>query len=578
MENTMKNIFTNILVLVALLTSTVSYLQASNKTLAFNGTSSEVSFINNDLNLEAGNTMSVTAWVKWDNMTNAGSWANVVALNSNIAGAGDVGQFWLQHSQTNNKFEFAVNTLNARTYIQSLTTPLVGTWYHLAGVYNGSSITIYVNGVAEATTSLTGAINPYLNTFKLNMCQWANSENNYRRFNGDIDEVSIWNTALGTTDIHTMMCKSLKGTETGLIAYWPMNETSGTIVYDYTANARNGNNQNATIIESGSPVGNASVYTYGATSLSFKHPVYGDSLLVNNFSAAVTGIHIYRIDSALNVTTPPTGYQTLISYYYGVFVVNAAGQTYTTTYSYAGHPGVSSFTNFGLASRKTNANLSWAAVAPMVSGSKAVLTSVNQSTRNEYILATPDNALPVSLLSFNASLTNNEVQIEWTTISEKNNDFFTLEKSSDGIHFETLATVKGAGTSSSVKKYTYTDDSSILAIVYYRLAQTDFNGQIQYFNIVSVSKAVSSTNFELVKTYPNPFQEVLGVVLSCNAERLITIQIMSMNGTIFFQNTISCVKGLNSFSYDNASSLANGMYVINISDETGYSVHTSMIK
>jgi len=61
MENTMKNIFTNILVLVALLTSTVSYLQASNKTLAFNGTSSEVSFINNDLNLEAGNTMSVTA-------------------------------------------------------------------------------------------------------------------------------------------------------------------------------------------------------------------------------------------------------------------------------------------------------------------------------------------------------------------------------------------------------------------------------------------------------------------------------------------------------------------------------------
>ena len=575
----MKNIFTNILLLMVLLTGTVSYLRASNKTLAFNGNSSGVSFTNNDLNLEAGNTMSVAVWVKWDNMTNAGSWANVLTLNSNIAGAGDVGQFWLQHSQTNNKFEFAVNTLNARTYIQSLTTPVVGTWYHLAGVYNGSSITIYVNGVAEATAALTGAINPYLNTFKLNMGQWANSENNYRRFNGDIDEVSIWNIALGTVDIRAMMCKSLKGTETGLIAYWPMNETSGTIVYDYTSNARNGSNQNATIIESGSPVGNASVYTYGATSLSFKHPVYGDSLLVNNFSANVTGIHIYRIDSALNVTTPPAGYQTLIPYYYGVFVVNAAGQTYTTTYSYAGHPGISSYTNFGLASRKTNADLSWTAVAPIVSGSKAALISVNQSTRNEYILATPDNALPVSLLNFTACLTGNQVQIEWTTVSEKNNDFFTLEKSFDGIHFETLAIVKGAGTSSAAKKYAYTDNSSNpTAIVYYRLAQTDFNGQTQYFKIVSVSVAVSSTNFELVKAYPNPFQEVVGVDLICNAERLITIQIMSMNGTILFQNTISCIQGFNSFSYDHASSLVNGMYIINISDETGYRVHTSMVK
>jgi hypothetical protein len=576
----MKNIYTTTLFLLTLIQGLVSFTQTSvaisNKCLTFNGNNSEVNFSNNNLNLDAGNTLTVTAWIKWNSATNVSPWANIVSLVNNT-GSGDVGQFWFQHDQTNTKFEFAVQTVNNRTYIQSSITPLQGTWYHITGVYDGSFVTLYVNGVQQGKNVLTGTINNYQSNFKLTIGEWANSSNNYRRFNGDIDEVSIWKTALSQTQVRDMMCKSLKGNETGLIGYWPMNETSGITVFDLTSNARNGINSNATITESGAAIGNASSYTYGGSRLSLNHPVYKDSLVLDHFGAALLGIHIYRVDSVLNVTTAPTGYKNLLPYYYGVFLVNASGQTYQATYYYEGHPGVVNSTSLGLAARTMNSDLVWTDLAAVQNSINATLTKTGLTNRGEYIIDELDVSLPVNLLNFNAYAETSSIQVEWTTSSEKNNDFFTLEKSTDGINFEVAATVKGAGNSSVSHNYSYTDYSSVKGIVYYRLAQTDFDGKTHYFQIVSVGSE-SKNNFELVKTYPNPFQNFVSVDFISNSERQITIQIIGMDGIIIFQNTISGIKGYNSYSYEQASLLADGIYVMNISDETGFSMHTTIIK
>ena len=139
--------------------------------------------------------LTVTAWVRWGiNPATGNQWANIVSNNS--ATTGDVGQFWLQHSSNNGAFEFAVATTNGRKYVQSSVAPLQGVWQHVAGVYDGATLKIYVNGVLRGSTAATGAIVAPSSAYKLNIGQWAFSSENHRRFNGNIDEVRIYTQAL----------------------------------------------------------------------------------------------------------------------------------------------------------------------------------------------------------------------------------------------------------------------------------------------------------------------------------------------------------------------------------------------
>lgn len=111
------------------------------------------------------------------------------------------------------------------------------------------------------------------------------------------------------------------------------------------------------------------------------------------------------------------------------------------------------------------------------------------------------SVLPVELTSFQASLENNAVACDWWTETELNNDFFTIERSLDGIHFEPIAYLKGAGTSLDPLRYKMYDYDPYLDIVsYYRLSQTDFNGQTRFHDIRSIKpKKVNELTI-----FPNP--------------------------------------------------------------------------
>jgi hypothetical protein len=96
-------------------------------------------------------------------------------------------------------------------------------------------------------------------------------------------------------------------------------------------------------------------------------------------------------------------------------------------------------------------------------------------------------SLPIELLSFRGTTDNVKNYLYWKTASEINNDYFTLERSFDGIYFEPLTRVEGVGNSTQLINYSYIDDNPENIINYYRLKQTDYNGNSSYSNIISIN-------------------------------------------------------------------------------------------
>lgn len=102
------------------------------------------------------------------------------------------------------------------------------------------------------------------------------------------------------------------------------------------------------------------------------------------------------------------------------------------------------------------------------------------------VTVSPSLPLPVELISFNAFVKNNCVSLEWYTATELNNDYFVIEKSGDASSFEEIGRVTGAGTSSEIHQYTFTDPDLHSGIFFYRLKQVDYDGKYEFSSVVSV--------------------------------------------------------------------------------------------
>jgi hypothetical protein len=167
--------------------------------------------------------------------------------------------------------------------------------------------------------------------------------------------------------------------------------------------------------------------------------------------------------------------------------------------------------------------------------------------------------LPIELLSFRAKCDKEIVNVEWTTASEINNDFFTLEKSTDLQNFEIVTTVKGAGTTNEIKYYLYTDENPCDGISYYRLKQTDFDGAFKYSDIEIVD--CSGLNNPDVIFYPNPFKDELVVrIININSIKA-NIEIYDMLGSKVFESTMSNISDNDRYTI-NLSKLSPAVYFI----------------
>jgi hypothetical protein len=120
---------------------------------------------------------------------------------------------------------------------------------------------------------------------------------------------------------------------------------------------------------------------------------------------------------------------------------------------------------------------------------------------------TTNNPLPIELTYFEAVENGTKVDLSWETASEIDNDYFTIERSQDGIYFEAIEKVLGAGNSTQSITYSTVDEDPYSGVSYYRLKQTDFNGAYTYSDIQVVHFSKSN---EIV-IYPNPVKDVLTI-------------------------------------------------------------------
>ncbi|MGB0403857.1 MAG: T9SS type A sorting domain-containing protein [Salibacteraceae bacterium] len=133
---------------------------------------------------------------------------------------------------------------------------------------------------------------------------------------------------------------------------------------------------------------------------------------------------------------------------------------------------------------------------------KIVFTGGTKNDLNLWIRAT-EAPLPIELINFDCRLNeNNQVTAHWSTASEINNDFFTLENSIDGKTWKTVSKIMSKGNFSDHQFYSVTDSNPIAGFTYYRLKQTDFNGDFSYSTISTVEPHMSE--IKTIILYPNP--------------------------------------------------------------------------
>lgn len=134
--------------------------------------------------------------------------------------------------------------------------------------------------------------------------------------------------------------------------------------------------------------------------------------------------------------------------------------------------------------------------------------------------------LPIELLEFYGHNENHYNILYWTTSTENNNDFFTLERSNNAIDWEFVSYIDGSGTTNIPIKYSYKDYGMKKNMNYYRLSQTDFNGDKEYFGIISIDNKTSDINKHLLKDI-----NILGQEISPDTPGLHIL--MYSDGSIF---------------------------------------------
>ena len=177
-----------------------------------------------------------------------------------------------------------------------------------------------------------------------------------------------------------------------------------------------------------------------------------------------------------------------------------------------------------------------------------------------------ETPLPVELISFSAECVNHGIEINWSTASEHNSDFFVVEKSTDGENWFNISKVIAAGNSNSMLEYSINDgEKTNLEISYYRLIQFDFDGQSKTFKTISVN---CKNEDESILSYPNPSNDEVNLIVVSSHKKNIKIIISDVNGRILLGVNKNIEEGTSLFDFGDVLQ-QSGVYFITVEDEIG---------
>ncbi|MGB3616831.1 MAG: LamG domain-containing protein, partial [Catalinimonas sp.] len=403
-------------------------------------------------------------------------------------------QSWALFIAKEGQIFFKINT-EVNAFFSESFVPL-NEWTHVAVVFDGhlpeaERKKLYINGQLDKVGS---SVFRRIFDVDARLFMGVLAQNPDSHFAGQIDEVRVWDRALSTTEIRDQMSRTLTGNEANLKGYWTFDDAPGT-------NKTSVAGLDASFVGSPSfpaattPLGYESFHTYSPAGSYSKTTTLSDAVLIDSLSPDIEGIQLYQAEFVTGSVTVDV---------VGVFSVIADT---TGDHGYRFNFTPNSYTGQSLESRVMSAASFQVEPNQTIVGTTYEVGNGATMAGKEYYV-TPIDVLPIELTDFSAEVSGDAVVLTWETATEINNAYFTVERSTDGQHFEAVGQVTGAGNSGQSLSYTWQDVAPPAGRLYYRLKQTDFDGTYAWFTpqevrflttlrVVSVAQQVQASGLSV---------------------------------------------------------------------------------
>ncbi len=245
---------------------------------------------------------------------------------------------------------------------------------------------------------------------------------------------------------------------------------------------------------------------------------------------------------------------------------NSATGEYTVSFSITG--GYPSFPNSGVSynvSGDFNGTVApgvTTTIGPIEDGASYSITVSDDfnCTKTIFEPSVQCDKLPIELISFTGKANQLFDQLDWLTATEIENDYFTLKHSTDGLSFNTIATLKGAGTSSQENSYQFRNEAISNGINYYQLFQTDFDGTKVLAGTITLFRKTADSQIQL---YPNPVKDMMYVYVEEQLPDDTKFEIYNNQGQLVLQKAVA-FNANNSTIMLNMNDLGTGFYTLMI--------------
>jgi hypothetical protein len=554
-----------------------------------------------DIDLSASDQMTIEAWVKPIDIT-TNTYYEIIRQEGPSAGNYD----WFisfQNNGTNLTFRVRNAGGTSATLNYGITAAnFENQWNHIAGVYDGANLHLYINGEKVGpTVALSGNVrnsgsgNTALGSFKVGA-----SVSEY--FEGSMDEVRIWSTTRTQSEIRENMHLSLTDCSSGLLAYYQFDT-------DDAPGTPNGV-KDALGVFNGTTVG-------GIITTASEVPVGGgssDRLTVN--TAGTVLFPATNISMTFGATNPngevvvsrirterPTGWASIgagsdVDNEY--FVVRNYGTNNSFTVltdvtfndiGYIDPTDAATPAVFNLYKRASNAfgNTWGTSIGTAVSATDGNLGSVgfdnstNINSFSQFVIVTAAaqlSDLPIELMAFNANRTSNDqVLLDWQTASELNNKGFYIERMLENeTEFMPIGWIDGFGTTSEITHYEYNDENAYTGVSYYRLRQVDFDGTESFSDVRAVSGSDLNI-FSDVNIYPVPVRDELTVSFGELPKGVLSgqVRIVDMQGRVIYDASVA-VQSHQTLLIEEVADWTSGMYLLQIQLDNGSSMLEKFVK
>jgi len=282
----------------------------------------------------------------------------------------------------------------------------------------------------------------------------------------------------------------------------------------------------------------------------------------------------YPLTNILVLGTPVVD---MLDYGYWIITPNTlmTGGTYAVTLNEQGHTNGNSNALSYTVLKRTGLGASWQSLGTHSNLTQSQTNGVVTAVRSAYtsfshfgIGRSGGGALPIKLIYFKAKLNDGNVDLDWATAAEVNNNFFTVERSADGEHFQELLRKPGAGNSTTNLYYSDKDARPLSGYSYYRLKQTDFDGHYTYSDIQTIKTGEGAADgmdkMEIKTIAPNPFTENFKISFMIKQAVTVDFSLMNASGQLIVQEKIQAEEGINTYEFIDKYNLKKGIYYVTL--------------